>query len=170
MVTYGQHLARIPPKFVALGFMCCDFLSLLLQAIGGAVADTADSGSALQDTGINIMIAGLVLQVVGLGVFLLVCADFAWRCRRGVLDMAPEKVEARRRLLLKITIASLMVATVAVLIRSIFRVVELWQGFSGELWNDEVDFMVLDGMMIALATICLTGFHPGTLSTLLTDG
>ena len=54
-----------------------------------------------------------------------------------------------------------MLATVCILIRSVFRVVELWQGFSGELWNDEIDFMVLDGTMIAIATICLTAFHPG---------
>ena len=87
IVTYNSNLSRIPPKFVALGFMFCDFMSLLLQAIGGAIADVADSGSSLQDTGINTMIAGLVLQVVGLAFFLLVCADFAWRCKRGVLDM-----------------------------------------------------------------------------------
>ena len=64
-------------------------------------------------------------------------------------------------MLLKVTIGSLVLSTVAILIRSVFRVVELWQGFSGELWNDEVDFMVLDGAMIALATVCLTVFHPG---------
>lgn len=161
MVTYGAHLARIQPKFVALGFMFCDFMSLLLQAVGGAIADTADYASSLQDVGINIMIAGLVLQVVGLTAFLVVCADFAWRCKRGSLDMAAEKVQTRRRMLLKLTVGSLVLATIVILIRSVFRVVELWQGFSGALWNDEVDFMILDGAMIALATICLTAFHPG---------
>lgn len=161
MVTYGSHLARIQPKYVALGFMLCDFMSLLLQAIGGAIADTADPGSSLQDTGINIMIAGLVLQVVGLATFIVVCADFAWRCKRGVLDMTPDKVATRQRLLLKVTIASLIVSTLAILARSIFRVIELWQGFSGELWNNELDFMILDGAMIALATILLTALHPG---------
>lgn len=161
MITYGEHNARIKPKFVAIGFMTCDFMSLLLQAVGGAIADTAGWQSSLQQTGINIMIAGLILQVIGLAVFLVVCADFAWRCKRGVLNMAPEKVETRRRMILKLTIGSLLLATVCVLIRSVFRVVELWQGFSGELWNDEVDFMVLDGGMVAMATICLSVFHPG---------
>jgi len=144
-----------------MGFMTCDFLSLLLQAVGGAIADTAEYLSALQDTGINIMIAGLILQVVGLSAFLIVCADFFLRCRRGNLDMAPEKVELRRKTLFKLTVGSLGLATVAVLIRSIFRVIELWQGFEGELWNNELDFMILDGAMVAIATICLTAFHPG---------
>lgn len=161
MITYGEHLARVKPKFVAIGFMTCDFMSLLLQAVGGAIADTADSASNLQQIGIDIMIAGLVLQVIGLTIFLIVCTDFAWRCRRGVLNMDADKVQARRRPLLRITIGSLVLATVCILIRSVFRVVELWQGFSGALWNDELDFMILDGTMIAIATICLTAFHPG---------
>ncbi len=45
--------------------------------------------------------------------------------------------------------------------RSIFRVAELTGGFHGVLWNNEVDFMVLDGVMVAVASICLTVFHPG---------
>lgn len=161
MITYGKHLARIKPKFVALGFMTCDFLTLLLQAIGGGIADTAVYRSPLQQTGINIMIAGLVLQVVGLTTFLIVCADFALRCKRGTLDMTPERVETRRKVLLKLIVGGLLLATVCVLIRSIFRVDELWQGFQGSLWNDELDFMLLDGMMVAIATICLTVLHPG---------
>jgi hypothetical protein len=161
MVTYGEHLARIQPKFVALGFMTCDCMSLLLQAIGGAIADTADYESALQQTGINIMIGGLILQVVGLATFLFVCADFAWRCKHGKLDMAREKVETRKSILLKTTIGGLVLATVCVLVRSVFRVDELWQGFNGALWNDELEFILLDGMMVAIASICLTMLHPG---------
>lgn len=55
----------------------------------------------------------------------------------------------------------LLIATLAILIRSVFRAAELWGGFNGKLWNNEIDFMVLDGAMIALATTLLTFFHPG---------
>jgi hypothetical protein len=34
------------------------------------------------DTGTDIMIAGLVFQVASLGLFVVLCADFAWRLRR----------------------------------------------------------------------------------------
>ena len=54
-----------------------------------------------------------------------------------------------------------MLATVTILVRSAFRVAELWGGFQGELWNDETEFIVLDGAMIAIATVCLTVLHPG---------
>ena len=38
---------------------------------------------------------------------------------------------------------------------------ELSQGFYGHLWNDEIDYMVLEGGMVALACLCLTFAHPG---------
>jgi hypothetical protein len=58
-------------------------------------------------------------------------------------------------------VPALLVATITILVRSSFRVVELTGGFHGHLWNDEVDFMVLDGAMVACACICLTVWHPG---------
>ena len=140
--------------------MTSDFLSLLLQAIGGAIADTANT-HATSRTGADIMIAGLFLQAVSLAAFLLVCADFAWSCRKGYLDMSPDKQQTRRRPILKAFMCTLMLATVAIFVRSIFRVAELWQGFNGKLWNNQTDFMVLDGTMIALAVVCLTALHPG---------
>ncbi|KAH9845483.1 RTA1 like protein [Teratosphaeria destructans] len=160
IVIYGQSNSRFAPRTVALAFMASDFLSLLLQAVGGAIADTADDEGTKQ-SGIDIMIAGLVLQAVSLAVFLLVVADFGVRCRQGVLDMSAEKQKTRDRFIFKAFMASLLLATVAVLIRSIFRVAELWGGFSGKLWNDETDFLVLDGAMIGLAVVCLTASHPG---------
>ncbi|KAK5114903.1 hypothetical protein LTR62_002062 [Meristemomyces frigidus] len=160
IVLYGQTNSRFAPRTIAIAFMTSDFLSLILQAIGGAIADTANNHTDSR-RGIDIMIAGLFLQAFSLALFLILIADFAWCCRRGVLNQEPEKVHTRRRMLFKAFMVSLLLATVAVLIRSIFRVAELWGGFNGTLWNNETDFLVLDGGMLAIATICLTAFHPG---------
>lgn len=56
---------------------------------------------------------------------------------------------------------ALLLATVTILIRSSFRVAELSGGFHGKLWNNEAAFMGFDGAMVALASLCLTFFHPG---------
>ena len=56
---------------------------------------------------------------------------------------------------------ALACATIFIEIRSIFRVAELSGGFKGRLWNSEVDFMVLDGAMVAAAALLMTLFHPG---------
>lgn len=78
IVIYGEGFARFKPKTYTIIFICSDIFALVLQAIGGALADTADSGSSLQQTGINIMIAGLSFQVVSLTIFIALCLDFAW--------------------------------------------------------------------------------------------
>jgi hypothetical protein len=39
--------------------------------------------------------------------------------------------------------------------------VELSGGFGGHLANSEVQFMVLDGVMVIIACTCLTVMHPG---------
>lgn len=161
IVLYGTHNSRFAPRTVAITFMTSDFLSLLLQAIGGAIADIAKSGTSAQKIGIDIMIAGLVLQAISLGVFLLFGADFTWRCLHRVLDRDPEKVRVRNSMFLKAFMAAGLLATIAILIRSVFRAAELWGGFNGALWNDETDFLVLDGAMVALASVCLTALHPG---------
>lgn len=82
---YGESLARFKPKVYTITFICCDIFSLVLQAAGGGLADTAGDPN-LAKTGINIMIAGLAFQVASLTLFVLLVADFAWHIRsyRGV--------------------------------------------------------------------------------------
>lgn len=81
ILIYGEPLARFKPRTYTIIFICCDIFSLVLQAIGGALADIADTHE-LEQTGIDIMIAGLSFQVVSLTVFAVLCADFAWSVRK----------------------------------------------------------------------------------------
>ena len=47
-----------------------------------------------------------------------------------------------------------------IFVRCIYRVAELWDGFSGHLANDEATFMIFEGPMIILAVAAMTFFHP----------
>ena len=58
-------------------------------------------------------------------------------------------------------ILALIIATIAIFIRSCFRVAELKGGFGGKLANQEVTFMILEGAMVAIASLALTIAHPG---------
>lgn len=62
--------------------MTCDLISLILQAAGGAITSIAEEQS-LRDTGVNIMIAGLVFQVVSLVVFSILAIVYGVRVLRG---------------------------------------------------------------------------------------
>ncbi len=81
IVVYGQHISRLKPRSYTIIFMACDFISLLLQSAGGAMASIADTQPDT-DRGVNVMIAGLIVQVVSLTVFAVLCADFAFQSRR----------------------------------------------------------------------------------------
>ena len=42
-----------------------------------------------------------------------------------------------------------------------FRVAELSEGFGGDLANNQISFMVLDGTMVIISCLALTIMHPG---------
>ncbi len=77
IVVYGEKLDRFKPKVYAITFVWCDFLSLLLQAIGDALASTANIDTR-GSGGTNIMIAW---KVASLLLFILLSADFALSVR-----------------------------------------------------------------------------------------
>lgn len=63
--------------------MTSDWSALVLQAVGGAIADLASTRHG-QDQGVHIMVAGLALQVLTLLVFMGVAVEFAWSVKRQV--------------------------------------------------------------------------------------
>ena len=56
---------------------------------------------------------------------------------------------------------ALALSTLCIIIRSTFRAIELFDGFTGKLANDEVLYMILEPPMITIAVVALTIFHPG---------
>lgn len=52
-------------------------------------------------------------------------------------------------------------ATLCILIRTAYRVAELSEGLDSEIATNETLFFILEGVMILLASILLTAFHPG---------
>ncbi|KAJ5456146.1 Efflux pump himE [Penicillium daleae] len=162
IIVYDSSLSRIKPRAFVVTFIASDVLCLILQAAGGAITATtggsSDGAEAMRNTGVNVMIAGLALQVVSL-VFFLACAlDYTYRVSQKGFFPATAAMQSRRW---KGFLISLTIATIAIFIRSVFRVAELRDGFSSELAGNEVAFMILEGAMIVVATICLTVFHPG---------
>ena len=78
---YGVHNSRLSPKAYTLSFITSDFIALVLQSAGGAIADTAATHAA-QNMGVHIMVAGLSFQVVSLIVFMVLCSEFFWKVKK----------------------------------------------------------------------------------------
>lgn len=56
--------------------------------------------------------------------------------------------------------SALAVSTIAIFIRSLYRVIELSGGFGGALANNQATFMVLEGPMVIIAVLAMTLLHP----------
>ncbi|KAF1942037.1 RTA1-domain-containing protein [Clathrospora elynae] len=166
IVAIGAENSRIKHKLYAYIFVGCDLLALVLQAIGGGMAATARDRKGSRQ-GVNIMIAGLISQVITMALFLALWADFALSTRRAKISCSSSRTQPQLYDHLRSTKNfaffqwALFAATILIFIRCIYRVAELWDGFSGSLANHEATFMIFEGPMIILAVAAMTAFHPG---------
>ncbi|KAL2073396.1 hypothetical protein VTL71DRAFT_10720 [Oculimacula yallundae] len=157
---YGENLSRFKPRTYTLFFVTCDLICLVLQALGGALASMADTKSQA-DLGKNIMMAGLVFQVVSLTCFATAATEFGLRVWKAQGQWNPRYLRIVATRLFKAFLIGLAVATVTIFIRSVYRIAELSGGFNSHLFtDDEVAFMILEGVMIITACGCLTALHP----------
>jgi hypothetical protein len=160
VIVYGETLSRFKPRTYTIIFCSCDILSLMLQSVGGAIAATANSESSINQ-GKNIMLAGLIWQVFSLVLFGICAGDFAMRVHKGKGSLNPRYVDLVTSKVFKCFLLGLVVASVTIFARCIYRSVELSGGFNSTLFvNDEALFMVMEGVMIVIATSCLTFLHP----------
>lgn len=159
VTLFGPDLSRIQPNTYTWLFLCLDLVSLILQGAGGGMAASSGKGNKNDDTGNWIMIAGLIFQVVTLFFFILMCAEFAWKVKKnertGLLHAGKKGKK------LRIFLVSLTVSTIFILIRCIFRIAELWDGWSSKIMSNETDFIVFEGVMVVVAAILLTLVNPG---------
>ena len=95
---YSASASRLRAKHYSYIFIACDILSLILQGAGGGIAATAGPTEQSQlDTGTNIMVAGLAFQVFSLLLFMVLCADFAFRIRKVPESQRNEEYQSLRR-------------------------------------------------------------------------
>jgi hypothetical protein len=160
VVVYGENLSRFRPRTYTIVFCTCDLICLVLQALGGAIASGANNNSS-SNLGKNLMLAGLIFQDVSLALFAICCTDFFLRVRKSKGNWNSRYLDITNSRLFKVFLLGLMAATITIFTRSSYRIVELSGGFSSTLFtSDEAIFMIFEGLMIVIATSCLTFLHP----------
>ena len=159
VIEIGPEFSPLQPRLYTWIFIFCDILSLVLQGAGGGTAASADPGSNAENVGTDLMIAGIVWQVITLLAFGTLVALFALRCSKNSLSPNAQRLLATTRY--KLFAGGLVLAYLTVFTRCVYRIAELGPGWKNSIMQNEVEFIVLDGVMVAVATICLTVFHPG---------
>ena len=133
-------------------FCACDLVSLAVQAVGGGLASAALSAHRDMGDGTHIMIAGIAFQMASTLAFAVCMVDCVFRTiypRHGAI---PKGVS--------FLFAAMVISVVCIIIRSIYRLVELSQGWTGYLITHEKYFIILDAVMMVIAVGILGIFHP----------
>ncbi|KAF2641186.1 sphingoid long-chain base transporter RSB1 [Massarina eburnea CBS 473.64] len=161
VITYGTEWSRLRPSWYTWMFITGDLISLIVQGSGGGLASTADAGSTLMDVGTNLMIAGVVFQVVVLGIFGLLLLEYSLRTYGHRDQLSHEATAYLHDTKFRLFVGAIFVAYLSILTRCIYRIPELSGGWGSDLMRNEPEFIALEGAMIVLAIGVLTVFHPG---------
>lgn len=123
VLVFGPQLSRLRPSLYTWLFIGLDFFSILLQAIGGGLAASGERNLKLLNTGNNVILAGLVMQVVQLVLFGLTSAWYIWSVYKySKTHELPKRGQAYLQdWKFKCFCASVTIAFFAILIRCIYR-------------------------------------------------
>ncbi|KAF5647348.1 phospholipid-translocating ATPase [Fusarium tjaetaba] len=148
--TLQQHyptsrFTRISPRLFASLFILGDFICLCFIGCGGSLAAIF----AENPIGVDLMIAGLAVQVLFTAIF---CLALWVICRRSWPEICQEKRYPY--------VIGLAIASACLFLRSCWRCAELSGGFNGPLASMEGVFFALDSVPMVVMTVTLTIFHP----------
>ncbi|KAF8797776.1 RTA1-like protein [Phlegmacium glaucopus] len=166
----GPAYSRLRPKLYSIIFCTCDFVSLVIQAVGGGMAATAaDSKGAT--LGAHIMLAGIVFQLVVIIAYTFCGIEYYLRYTKNSPIASHSDKETNYDATIRGTCTeklkhmayALVFMTTCLFIRAIYRTIELSNGWNGRIISTQVYFNVLDGAMVTLAIYTLNIAHPGRL-------
>ncbi|TFY75758.1 hypothetical protein EWM64_g8254 [Hericium alpestre] len=165
----GGRFSRLSADWYTILFCSCDIVPLVVQAVGGGASIAVQNGRDPAKGG-NIMLGGIVFQLAAIIAYVALAAEFLTRYwtnkpvhRNGeIVDKeSGEKPHMQPRM--KLMIFGMVFMTTLFFIRSVYRTMELSNGWSGRIISTQVYFNVLDGAAIVLAMFTLNVFHPGFL-------
>lgn len=147
-VTGCEHYSVIPLKWLTKIFVIGDVLSFFVQGGGGGLMA---QGTDSQKLGERIIIAGLIIQIVFFGLFIVVMGIFQYRISHkpspAAMHYRYQPSSARNWQMILVV---LMICSVLVFIRSIVRCVEYAQGYDGYIISHEVFLYIFDGLLMFL--------------------
>lgn len=167
----GSQYSRLTPRLYTIVFCCFDIVCLIVQAVGGASAAHAANTKTSASMGANIMLGGIAAQLFAIVVYVALAVEtllrlqynrpFRYVEQRRISEKGPRAVSKNLRLML----CGMAFCTLCIFIRSVYRTVELADGWDGPVITTERYFDWLDGGMVTLAIYTLNFFYPGILVT-----
>ncbi|KAK8171208.1 RTA1 like protein-domain-containing protein [Phyllosticta citrichinensis] len=135
-------------------FVAGDIISFFVQAAGGGMISKAKDEDQAK-WGERIIIAGLVIQLIFFGLFVVAAWVFHWR----IIRAPTQKAEAVWGLLRQYMLV-LYAASFLIIARNAFRVIEYVQGSDGELMSKEMWIYIFDATLVFLVMLLFVIWHP----------
>ncbi|KAG5647232.1 hypothetical protein DXG03_000767 [Asterophora parasitica] len=167
-----RELRHLEPHYPETGHILqsdpstLDLISLVVQGTGGGLASTATSQEQT-DQGGNVMLGGIVFQLVTISVYACLAIEFFVRYLKDKPfspsrdDSDSESLKRDMTLKTKLMTAALAFSTICLFIRAVYRTIELADGWNGRIISTQLYFNVLDGAMVVLAIYTMNIVHPG---------
>ncbi|KAE8349946.1 RTA1 like protein-domain-containing protein [Aspergillus coremiiformis] len=140
----------VTPRFMTPIFVTFDILAIVVQLIGGILSISTTPSSV--KLGYNIAKAGLVVQLVSFGLFIVLSMRFHFISRNPTMVTSDPRW---KRLLLCLNIACLLIFA-----RSLYRLVEFSEGSDGYLNLHEWNYYVFEAALIVPAVAIFNVCHP----------
>ncbi|MCJ1471062.1 hypothetical protein MMC07_009710, partial [Pseudocyphellaria aurata] len=150
ILYYVPYFSPIHPGRVISTFVGLDIIVAILTGNGAAQVSNIDNSATGLRLGRGLLRTSILLQVICFLGFIALEVIFHRRCLRG--NVLNQK--------LRMIIILLYASSALILIRNVYRVVEVFQGYTGYLQNHEAFFYVFDGTLMLINSIMLNLYHP----------
>lgn len=166
----GEAQSPISLRWATRIFIAGDLICLNVQSSGGGLLGNDDA--AVVQIGTDIVIAGLVLQVVVFVVFVWCCVGFHRRFRRrkirsrsvgAVAGLESRAMVRRDEVPWETSLCVIYGTSMAILFRNVYRVVEFGMGKEGVLQREEWPVYAFDAVPMVLTMVAYIVWHPGAL-------
>lgn len=148
----GMEYSPLKPKAVLWIFITSDVATTIMQICGAALIGSAQSNRKDPNTGNNILLAGLAIQVFDFFIFLILTGMFLYKARVAI---------ASRKRNFQVFLLAFIIATLLVYLRTCFRLAETAQGVKSFLFGNEGFFIGLEFVPILLSVLVFNAWHPG---------
>lgn len=153
---HAEKYSKIRPSKLTLTFVLGDVASFVIQ--GGASGLMVIQKPGLAKWGERIIIIGLVVQIVMFGLFCAIAMIFHRKMRQApTVDSLDGLIPWEQSLYMLYAVSFL------IMVRSIFRVIEFAQGYTGYALSHEWTLYVFDSLLMWIVTVLFAWRFPDRL-------
>ena len=158
LAVEGGTFCLVPTRFLTWIFVTGDVVCFLIQAGGGGSLAVAKTTSKVK-LGERVILAGLILQIVIFGLFVMVAGFFHYRLRKDNLTRGCNSLPWQR-LLLALYLVSALIA-----LRNVIRAIEYGMGSHGYLLTHEWTTFLFDSVPMGLVQITCLFWYTSTVGS-----